>query len=47
MPDLPRRNGIVRGKVASRMKVLLIGWDGAGWAQVHPLLERGEMPHLE
>jgi len=27
-------------------KVLLIGWDGAGWNQIHPLLDSGSMPAL-
>jgi predicted AlkP superfamily phosphohydrolase/phosphomutase len=47
MPHLPRRIPTIDGKVASRMKVLLIGWDAAGWEQLHPLLERGQMPHLQ
>lgn len=47
MPYLARRRATVGGKLASRMKVLLIGWDAAGWAQLHPLLERGQMPHLQ
>lgn len=28
-------------------KILLIGWDGADWRVIHPLLDRGEMPNLE
>lgn len=28
-------------------KLLLIGWDGADWQIINPLLERGEMPALE
>ena len=31
----------------SRGKVLLIGWDGADWRIISPLLDRGEMPNLE
>jgi predicted AlkP superfamily phosphohydrolase/phosphomutase len=27
-------------------KVLLVGWDGAGWTGIHPLLDAGEMPNL-
>lgn len=27
-------------------EVLLIGWDGAGWNQIHPLLDAGAMPNL-
>jgi predicted AlkP superfamily phosphohydrolase/phosphomutase/Tfp pilus assembly protein PilF len=27
-------------------KVLLIGWDGAGWNKIHPLLDSGAMPNL-
>jgi len=32
---------------ASRRKVLLVGWDGADWKVIQPLLDRGEMPALE
>lgn len=28
-------------------KVLLIGWDGADWKVINPLLDAGKMPHLE
>jgi len=28
-------------------KVLLIGWDGADWRHIDPLLDKGQMPHLE
>ena len=32
---------------ARRMpKLLLVGWDGAGWNQIHPLLDSGAMPNL-
>lgn len=31
----------------SPRKVLLVGWDGADWRIVNPLLDRGEMPNLE
>lgn len=31
---------------ASAAKVLLIGWDAADWGIIHPLLSRGQMPHL-
>ena len=27
-------------------KVLLIGWDGADWEMINPLLDGGELPHL-
>lgn len=27
-------------------KVLLIGWDGATWAYIDPLMEAGKLPHL-
>jgi len=27
-------------------KVLLVGWDGAGWDHIHPLLDSGAMPNL-
>lgn len=32
-------------RLASR--VLLIGWDGADWKMIDPLLEKGQMPNLE
>ncbi len=32
--------------MASRPKLLLIGWDAADWQVIHPLLDRGEMPAL-
>jgi tetratricopeptide (TPR) repeat protein len=28
-------------------RVLLIGWDGADWRMLNPLLEKGQMPNLE
>ena len=28
-------------------RVLLIGWDGADWKMINPLLESGKMPNLE
>lgn len=27
-------------------RILLVGWDAADWKIIHPLLDRGEMPHL-
>ncbi len=27
-------------------KVLLVGWDGADWKVIHPLLDAGKMPNL-
>jgi len=27
-------------------RVLLVGWDGASWNQIHPLLDSGAMPNL-
>src|ERR1051326_3442509 len=27
-------------------RLLVIGWDGASWEQVHPLLDRGRLPNL-
>jgi predicted AlkP superfamily phosphohydrolase/phosphomutase/tetratricopeptide (TPR) repeat protein len=30
-----------------KRKVLLIGWDGADWEHIHPLLDAGMMPTLE
>ncbi|MBI1325131.1 tetratricopeptide repeat protein [bacterium] len=27
-------------------RLILIGWDSADWSMIHPLLDRGEMPHL-
>lgn len=29
------------------MKTLLVGWDSVPWSFVQPLLERGELPHLQ
>ncbi len=31
----------------SRPKVLLIGWDGADWLHIRPLLDQGLMPNLQ
>ncbi len=28
-------------------RVLLVGWDGADWRMISPLLEKGQMPNLE
>ena len=28
-------------------RVLLVGWDGADWKMIEPLLEKGQMPNLE
>jgi predicted AlkP superfamily phosphohydrolase/phosphomutase/tetratricopeptide (TPR) repeat protein len=28
-------------------RVLLVGWDGADWKMINPLLEKGQMPHFE
>jgi Flp pilus assembly protein TadD len=28
-------------------RVLLVGWAGADWTMIHPLLDAGQMPHLE
>lgn len=33
-------------KIVNR-KILLIGWDGADWKTINPLIERGLMPNLE
>jgi len=30
----------------SKRKLLLIGWDGADWKVIHPLLDSGRMPTL-
>ncbi|MEM9079185.1 MAG: alkaline phosphatase family protein [Verrucomicrobiota bacterium] len=30
-----------------RKKILLIGWDGADWEHIHPLLDQGLLPTLE
>ncbi|MGH9563784.1 MAG: alkaline phosphatase family protein, partial [Terracidiphilus sp.] len=30
----------------NKPKVLLIGWDGASWSNIHPLLDSGAMPAL-
>lgn len=31
----------------SKQRVLLIGWDGADWQHINPLLDRGQLPNLE
>ena len=31
----------------SPRKLLLIGWDAADWAVIHPLMDRGDMPNLQ
>jgi len=30
----------------SPRKLVLVGWDGADWRLINPLLDRGEMPNL-
>ena len=30
-----------------KRKILLIGWDGADWKYIHPLIDQGFMPNLE
>ena len=37
----------MRKPEATPRKTLLIGWDGADWRIIDPLLDRGEMPNLE
>jgi hypothetical protein len=34
------------GVVQKMPEVLLIGWDGAGWSQINPLLDSGATPNL-
>ena len=31
----------------SRRRLLLVGWDGADWKVISPLMDKGEMPHLQ
>ncbi len=31
----------------SKKKVLFIGWDAADWKAIHPLMDAGQMPHLQ
>ncbi len=31
----------------SKKKILVIGWDGADWKAIHPLIDKGLMPHTE
>lgn len=33
--------------MADKKRVLLVGWDGADWEHITPLLEAGQMPNLE
>ena len=51
----PERNpvatAVLRGELASLAsptgeKVLVIGWDGADWLMIRPLLEQGRLPNL-
>src|SRR5437762_3439785 len=37
---------MVRNDAVKRRKVLLVGWDGADWKLITPLLDRGQMPGL-
>ena len=34
------------GRLVSRRRVLLVGWDAADWGVIQPLLDAGHMPHL-
>jgi predicted AlkP superfamily phosphohydrolase/phosphomutase/tetratricopeptide (TPR) repeat protein len=36
----------VRAMANCTTKLLLIGWHGANWKTIHPLIDAGEMPHL-
>lgn len=40
-----RSNAPNSGRLADRL--LLVGWDGAQWSILRPLLEQGRLPHLE
>ena len=31
----------------TKKKVILIGWDGADWEHIHPLMDAGLLPTLE
>ena len=31
----------------NRKRVLAIVWSGAEWSAIHPMLDRGELPHLQ
>ncbi len=33
--------------MSARRKQLVFLWEGAGWADLHPLIDAGKMPHLE
>ena len=47
-PDRNRRGGrFIMTKFGSGRKLLLIGWDGADWGLLTPLLDRGMMPALD
>ncbi|MEM7480719.1 MAG: tetratricopeptide repeat protein [Acidobacteriota bacterium] len=48
----PVAAAVVRNQLKSQArptgrKVLLIGWDGADWLMIRPLLEAGKLPHLD
>lgn len=47
----PVAAAVVRNQVAALarptgLKVLLVGWDGADWLMIRPLLEQGRLPNL-
>lgn len=33
--------------MAATKRLLVVGWDGAGWPDIHPLLDQGALPALE
>lgn len=42
----PSSPGSPQPSAASRPRVVLVGWDGAGWKQLDPLLKEGRLPNL-
>ncbi len=40
------RDEVVRHAAPTGTKVLIVGWDGADWLMIRPLLRAGRLPHL-
>ena len=44
--DSVQRNGVSGRNAVSKQRVLVIGWDGATWDVVRPLVQQGRMPNI-